>query len=388
MSNGKKIYGIAALFKKPDDIINAASKVAKAGYKKWDVNTPYPVHGMDKAMGLKTSKLGYVTLLFGLTGTASALLLMWFTLSVDYPIVIGGKPFFALPAFIPVTFELTVLLATVSTVIAMLAFFFGLPSNNHPLNNTSYMSKVSLDHFGIIIEAADPGFEKEKIESLLKGFNPVSVEVIYYPEQPKYPIFQPRFILFLVSVAIVVSIGTYLALNKLLYIVPFSWMSNQDKIIPQSRSELFADERGMRTPVEGTVARGFLPYPYLGVDQPKEYLSNPLLPTMENLKLGKRKFLTFCSPCHGNFGDGDSRLRGQFPNPPSLHSERIRNFEDGHIYHIITNGKNIMPSYAAQISREERWAIINYIRVLQKANNPTKDELEKSMKETGTDVTK
>ena len=388
MSNEKKIFGVAALFNKPDDIINAASKVAKAGYKKWDVNTPYPVHGMDKAMGLKPSKLGYVTLLFGLTGTASALLLMWFTLSVDYPIVIGGKPFFALPAFIPVTFELTVLLATVSTVIAMLAFFFGLPSNNHPLNNTSYMSKVSLDHFGIVIEAADPGFEQEKVESLLNSFNPASVEIIYYPEQPKYPIFQPRFILFLVSVAIVVSIGTYLALNKLLYIVPFSWMSNQDKIIPQSRSELFADERGMRTPVEGTVARGFLPYPYLGVDQPKEYLSNPLLPTMENLKLGKRKFLTFCSPCHGNFGDGDSRLRGQFPNPPSLHSERIRNFEDGHIYHIITNGKNIMPSYAAQISRGERWAIINYIRVLQKAKNPTKDELEKSMKETGTNVTK
>lgn len=388
MNNEKVIYGISALFNKPDDIIKAAKKVTADGYKKWDVNTPYPLHGMEQAMGLKPSKLGYVTLLFGLTGTASALFLMWFTLSVDYPIVIGGKPFFALPAFIPVTFELTVLLATVSTVIAMLAFFFGLPSNNHPLNDTGYMSKVSLDHFGIIIEAADPAFEKEKVESLLQSFNPVSIDVIYYPEQPKYPIFQPRFIAFLISVAIVVSIGTYLALNKLLYIVPFSWMSNQPKIIPQSRSELFTDERGMRTPVEGTVARGFLPYPYLGVDQPEEYLSNPLIPTMENLELGKKKFLNYCSPCHGNFGDGNSRLRGQFPNPPSLHSERIKNFEDGQIYHTITNGKNIMPSYAAQISREERWAIVNYVRVLQKAENPTKDELEKSMKETGTNVAK
>ena len=386
MNNDKKIYGISALFNKPDDIIRAAVKVAEAGYKKWDVNTPYPVHGMDKAMGLKPSKLGYVTLLFGLTGTASALLLMWFTLSVDYPIVIGGKPFFALPAFIPVTFELTVLLATLSTVIAMLAFFFGLPSNSHPLNNTEYMSKVSLDHFGIIIEAADPGYEKEKVETLLKSLNPVSMDIIYYPEQVRYPIFEPRFIAFLVSVAIVVSIGTYLALNKLLFIVPFNWMMNQDKIIPQSKSELFEDERGMRTPVEGTVARGFLPYPYLGVDQPEEYLSNPLLPTIENLKLGKKKFLTYCSPCHGNFGDGDSRLKGQFPNPPSLHSERIRNFEDGQIYHTITNGRNVMPSYAAQISREERWAIVNYVRALQKAKNPTKDELEKSMKETSTNV--
>jgi len=124
----------------------------------------------------------------------------------------------------------------------------------------------------------------------------------------------------------------------------------------------------------------------MGIDEPEEYLSNPLLPSIENLKLGKKKFLTYCSPCHGNFGDGDSRLKGQFPNPPSLHSERIRSFEDGRFYHVITNGKNIMPSYAAQISREERWAIVNYIRVLQKAKNATASELEMIIKETGTNV--
>jgi len=123
MSNNRKLFGLTALFTKPDDIINAANKVAGKGYTKWDVNTPYPLHGMDGAMKLKPSKLGYVTLICGLSGTAMALILMWFTLSVDYQIVIGGKPFFALPAFIPVTFELTVLLATVSTVVAMLAIF-------------------------------------------------------------------------------------------------------------------------------------------------------------------------------------------------------------------------------------------------------------------------
>jgi hypothetical protein len=386
MSNDKKIFGLSALFTKPDDIINAAKKVEGAGYSKWDVNTPYPVHGMDNAMKLKPSKLGFVTLFFGLSGTAIALLLMWFTLSVDYPMVIGGKPLFALPAFIPVTFELTVLLATIFTIVAMLAFFFQFPSNNHPLNDTDYMKKVSVDHFGIVIEEKDPGFDRTKVEELLKSLNPVSVDIIYNKEVVSYPVFEPKFITFLITVAVVVSLGTYIMLNKLMFLTPFDWMMNQDKVIPQSGSEFFEDERSMRTPVEGSVARGFIPYPYSGVDDPSEYLSNPIVPTLENLELGKRKYLTYCSPCHGNFGDGDGRLKGQFPNPPSIHSQRIADFEDGRLYHVITNGKNVMPSYAAQISREERWTIVNYLRVLQKAKNATDSELEMVIKESEINV--
>ena len=386
MSNERKIYGVAALFTKPDDIINAASKVANEGYSKWDVNTPYPLHGMDNAMKLKPSKIGYITLFMGLCGAASALMLAYFTNSIDFPLVIGGKQFFALPAYIPITFELTVLFATVSTVIAMLIIFFKFPSNNHVLHDTPYMKKVSLDRYGIVIESADPKFEQSKVEELLRSFGPESIETIYHKEEVKFPIFEPKFISFLILTAIAVSAGTYITLNKLMFMVPFNWMMYQDKIIPQSRTELFEDERGMRSPVKGTVAKGFIPYPYMGIDEPQEYLSNPLLPSIENLKLGKKKYLTYCSPCHGNFGDGDSRLKGQFPNPPTIHSQRIRNFEDGRFYHIITDGKNIMPSYAAQISREERWAIVNYIRVLQKAKNATTSELEMISKETGTNV--
>jgi mono/diheme cytochrome c family protein len=132
----------------------------------------------------------------------------------------------------------------------------------------------------------------------------------------------------------------------------------------------------MRVPVEGTVAKGFIPYPFVGETDPSKVLSNPYLPTKENLDLGEKKYLTFCSPCHGNFGDGDSRLNEQFPNPPSLHSERARDFSDGWIYHVITIGQNVMPSYASQITREERWAIVNYIRVLQRAKNATYSDLE------------
>lgn len=379
----KKLFGIAALFKTPDEIIHAAKKTAEAGYQKYDVNSPYPVHGIDRAMKLKPSKLGFITLVFGLTGSTLALLLMYWTMSVDYPMIIGGKPFFALPAFIPVTFEVTVLLATLATVIGMITFFFRFPENDHPLHDTEYMKKVSRDHFGLIIEASDKHFDEAKVREFLNSHHPISLEEIYYSEKETYPVLKPKFVTFLIVVALVTSGVTYFALNKLLYMQPFTWMMEQPKLNPQKPSTLFADGFGMRTPVQGTVARGFLPYPYMGQTNPTEVLQNPFLPTKENLKLGEQKFLTFCSPCHGNFGDGDSRLRGQFPNPPSLHSSRAREFSDGMIYHIITNGQNIMPSYASQITREERWAIVNYIRVLQRAKNAKSSDLQVVNKETG-----
>lgn len=386
MNNDKKIFGIAATFKTPDEIINAAKKVSNSGFTEYDVNTPYPVHGMDSAMKIKPSKLGFVTLVMGLSGAAIALLFMYWSMSIDYPLVIGGKPFFALPAFIPVTFELTVLLATVSTVIAMIALFFRLPDNKHPLHDTNYMKSVSADKYGIVIEASDAKFDETSVTDFLKKLNPLKIEVIYYPEEEAYPIFQPKFLMFLIVIAVVVSGGTYLMLNKLLYITPFNWMMEQDKLNPQHSSELFADGYGMRTPVEGTVAKGFIPYPYMGETNPTEVLSNPYLPTKENIELGKGKYFTYCSPCHGYFADGDSRLRGQFPNPPTLHSNRAREFSDGMIYHIITNGQNVMPSYASQITREERWAIVNYVRVLQRAKNASDSDLIEMNKEAGSNV--
>lgn len=387
MNSEKKLFGIAATFKTPDEIIMVAKKVTGAGYIQFDVNTPYPVHGMDDAMKIKSSKLGFVTLVMGLTGATLALLFMYWTMSIDYRLVIGGKPFFAFPAFIPITFEVTVLLATVSTIIAMIALFFRLPDNKHPLHDTNYMKSVSVDKFGLVIEASDPKFNNETVSDFINKLNPVSVEWIYYPAEERYPIFQPKFLMFLGVIAVVVSGSTYFTLNKLLYMVPFNFMMDQEKLNPQKESDLFADGYGMRKPVEGTVARGFIPYPYLGESNPKEVLSNPYFPTKENLALGKVKFNTYCSPCHGYFADGDSRLRGQFPNPPSLHSNRAINFSDGMIYHIITNGQNAMPSYASQITREERWAIVNYVRVLQLAKNASQADLNEINKETG-NVTK
>lgn len=376
MSKEKKIFGITALFNSPDEIISAVNKVNEKGYKKYDVHTPYPLHGMDNAMKLPPSKLGFVTLIFGLTGAAIALLSIWWAMTKDYPMIIGGKPFFALPAFIPVTFEVTVLLATLSTVIGMIAFFFYFPHNAHPLHDTEYMKKVSGDKYGICIEANDEQFDEREVNQFLTSLNSYSVQTVYWPEKEIFKIFDIKFIGFLVGVAILVSGATYLILNKVLYITPFDWMMKQPRVNAQSYSTFFKDGFGMRMPVKGTVARGFIPYEFTDLKtQPENPLINPITPSKEIIELGKKKFLTYCSPCHGNLGNGDSRLRGQFPNPPSLHSDKVRGWKDGNIYHVIVNGQNIMPSYASQLTRDERWAIVHYIRVLQKAGNASELEL-------------
>jgi mono/diheme cytochrome c family protein len=375
----KKLYSYSALFDTPDDIIRAAKAVSEKGYTKFDVNTPYPVHGMDAAMKLPPSKLGFVTLFAGLGGMSLALLMMGWMMAIDYPIIIGGKPFFPLPAFIPITFELTVLLATLTTVGALLFFFFKLPNNKHPLHDTNYMKNVSSDKYGICIEAVDPKFNEGEIKELFASLHASVIEPIYFDEEEvsfKTKVAEPKFLLFLTAVAVFVSISAYLHLNHLLYIVPFSWMSDQDKAVVQETNEIFENGLTMQNPVEGSVARGYIPYPFK--DKPEDagkLLVNPVIPDVENLAVGKEKYDIYCSPCHGYLGEGDSRLRGQFPNPPSIHSEKVRTWSDGRIYHVITEGQNVMPSYRSQLTRQERWAIVNYLRVLQRSLNAKETDL-------------
>lgn len=132
----------------------------------------------------------------------------------------------------------------------------------------------------------------------------------------------------------------------------------------------------MRMPVKGTVPRGFQPYPYVGQpDEAGKYLKNPLKATKEVLARGKHVFSTHCLVCHGPYGQGDGTIVPPFPRPLSLQSEKVRNYSDGRIFHVIQVGQNLMPSYASQILAGDRWAAIHYIRALQKAKNPTSEDL-------------
>jgi len=375
----QSLYALTALFDTPDDVVHAADTVASAGYTKFDVNTPYPVHGMDRAMKLKPSRLGFFALAFGLLGAFSAVGFISWVAVVDYPLVIGGKPFWSWPAFVPVSFELTVLLASVLSVVAMIVIYFKFPNNSHPLHDTPYMRHVSSDKFGICVLATDPQFEEATVRKLLASLNGKDIAPVYYVFDDinhGQSLFDPKFIAVLVLTAAVVSGATYVTFNKLLFIEPFTWMSDQPKLKAQKPSSLFNNGIGMRGAVPGTVARGSLPYAFAGKpDTAAAYLVNPLVPTEEVMKRGREKYLTFCSPCHGNVARGDSRLRGQFPNPPTLHSDKVRNWPDARIYAVITDGQNVMPSYASQIPRDDRWAIIQYVRVLQRSQNPKESDL-------------
>ncbi|MFN3306212.1 MAG: quinol:electron acceptor oxidoreductase subunit ActD [Candidatus Kapaibacteriota bacterium] len=376
----KNLYGVACLFKDPDKLLQLVKKIKELGFKNWDVHSAYPLHGIPKAMSLKWSPLGYIALILGLTGALFGLFLTWWTMSVDYPLIIGGKPWFSFPAFVPVLFELTVLLASVGTAVVMLFIIFKLPNNRHPLNDTEYMQKVSSEYYGLVIEAKDPNFDYNKVVSIFKEFEPSEILDIIYQEaelnfRPK--VFDWKFILFLVIVSAAASSFAYFYNNKVLYLPPFDFMLQQFKLKPQESFAFFSDNSGMRNPVPGTVARGEIFYPFKG--KPEEAgakLVNTLEPTEENLKLGQAKFNTFCSPCHGWRGEGDSRLNGQFPNPPSLHTEKLRNWPDGRIYHVIVEGQNIMPSYARQLNEKERWAIVLYIRALQRSLNAKQEDLQ------------
>jgi len=379
MMKEKILYGYAGLFNSPDEITHASEKATEKGFTKFDVHTPYPLHGMNKAMNLAPSKLGYVALVLGLSALIGAIFSLWWVSSVEYPIIVGGKPFFSFPAFVPIIFEVTVLTASVGTVLAMLFVFFKLPNNAHPLHGTEYMKKVSSDKFGLFIQAEDPLFEEETIKSFFESVHAAEINSVFWDEEEintKHKIFEPKFIGFLVVAAIITSGAAYFSLNKLMNMVPFTWMMEQEKQNPQQSSLIFTDGYGMRKPVEGTIARGYLPYAYKNQpDLAAEKLINPLPFSKEVISLGQKKYDTYCSPCHDYQGTGLSRLRGHYPNPPSLHSEKVRSWKDGRIYAVIMDGQNVMPSYTTQLEEDERWAVIHYVRALQRSLNAKESDI-------------
>jgi hypothetical protein len=173
----KRIAGLLAEYGTPADIMHAAEKVRDAGYTKWDVHTPFPVHGMDGAMGLKPTPMGWISLSGGLTGGSLALLMQWWMNGFDYPLNIGGKPPFAPQAFVPVTFELTILLTAFATLFGMLGLN-RLPTLYHWVFGAKNFGRVTDDRFFISIEAEDPKFDRDSTRKLLDKTHPASVEEV------------------------------------------------------------------------------------------------------------------------------------------------------------------------------------------------------------------
>ncbi|MCF7803669.1 MAG: DUF3341 domain-containing protein [Candidatus Marinimicrobia bacterium] len=172
-----KIHGIIAEFDGPEELLHAAEKVRDREFVHFDCHSPFPVHGMDEAMGEKRSPLGWIVGIMGLFGGGGALLLQWWTSAVDYPLVISGKPYFSLPAFIPVTFELTILLAAFGAVFGMFALG-KIPQLFHPVFFSDRFKKVTDDGFFVSIEAKDPQFDPEGNREFLESIGATYTEVL------------------------------------------------------------------------------------------------------------------------------------------------------------------------------------------------------------------
>ena len=161
-----KSYGLIAMFDSPTEIMHAAEKVRDAGYKFWDVITPFPIHGMDRAMGMRRSLVPRASLAGGLLGFATGMTLIWWTDAYNFRLTVGGKPFFSPLFAFPISYELTILFTAFATIIGMF-LFNRLPQHYHAVMKQAHYRRATDDRFFVVIEARDPRFDPAATRALL-----------------------------------------------------------------------------------------------------------------------------------------------------------------------------------------------------------------------------
>lgn len=171
----RPLWGLTVEFDTVDRVLQAAEKVRDAGYTKWDVHTPFPVHGLNDAMGIRHTRLPLLVLACGATGAGLALLMQWWMNAHDYRLLLSGKPFFGLPANIPVMFEITILMSALAAFIGMISFN-NLPMYHHPIFRSRRYARVTTDRFLVVIEAHDPRFDERGTTLFLESLGGSPVE--------------------------------------------------------------------------------------------------------------------------------------------------------------------------------------------------------------------
>lgn len=174
----KPLYALIAEFADTAALYHAAEKVRDAGFSRWDVYSPFPIHGMDAAMGLKKSPLGYLVFCGGLTGSLTGLGLQVYTSVFDYPLIVQGKPFLSLPAFFPIIFELTILFSAFTTVFGLM-LLCRLPQFHHKVFAWDGFKRATDDAFFLAIESSDPKFSEGETLRLLREIGAMEVSEIY-----------------------------------------------------------------------------------------------------------------------------------------------------------------------------------------------------------------
>ncbi len=443
-----KSHGWMAEFSDEHHLLDASRKVRDAGYTATDAFTPFPVHGIDEALGIKPTILPFIVLCMGALGTATALLMQWWMNGVSYPYIISGKPLGITPASIPVTFELTVLFAAFTSVLGMIALN-GLPRFSNPVFTSARFDRATNDKFFLYVNAKDKYYNRDSVKELLSSTQPESLDEVLDDTSsttvPKPILLGALLIVLIGLIPTMIVLNMRASYSELPRWHVFFDMDFQPKKKPQQTTTIFADGRSMRPQAKGTIARGQLteqdPY-YLGydpskvaaivdrgavlvhsvLDQPPEEAkpqeakpettkpddakpdqdgkpaapaaaaAGPNLPWIgeipieaseENMKLGKTKFEIYCSACHGYAGFGDglvakraaSLMQDTWTPPTSLHADRVQKQAVGQIFYTITNGQGKMASYGTTINPKERWAIVLYVKALQRSRNASMDDI-------------
>jgi mono/diheme cytochrome c family protein len=383
-SSAPELHGVLAEYDTPDQLVSAAHKVREAGFEKWDTYSPFPVHGIDAAMGIKMTVLPWFTLIAGLTGLATAITMQWWMNAYDYPWLISGKPTWSIPANVPIMFELTVLFSAITTLVGML-MLNGLPHPSHALDQVKRFARVTDDKFFLLIQAADPKFDEKDTRELIDATHPVAVEDVL--EDRVTPDKMPAGLVYglivvtcaaVVPVALAVKARHSKSEHPRIHLIQD--MDSQPKYKAQRENTIFADGRADREALPGTVAVGHLNEDdhffrgRAGGGWARTFPAQVEL-TEATMARGKQRFGIFCAPCHGQGGLGDGMVhkraeglaQGGWIQPSNVTQEYLRNMPVGELYNAIANGVRNMPAYGSQIAPEDRWAIVMYLRALQRS---------------------
>jgi mono/diheme cytochrome c family protein len=376
-------YGLLAEYSDPQELLAASRAVRDAGYTRWDTYTPFPVHGIDPAMNIRATRLPWIVFTAGLSGGIGALTLQWWTSTVDYPWLVSGKPLFSIPANIPITFELTVLAAALTCFFSML-LLNKLPQPSDPLDRVKRFARVTNDRFFVFVRAADPKFDAESTRALLAGTKALAVEEV--PDDVSTPASVPRGLVYallvlgsaaVVPFALIALARVSTSTSTRIHVVPdMDW---QQKYKAQRMNPFFEDDRATRPQVEGTVASGELredDHFYTGKvdDVFARTFPDEVSISDATMARGEERYGIYCTPCHGVDGAGSGMVarraaslrEGTWVPPTDLHTEVLHYKPVGELFNTISNGVRNMPAYARQISPADRWAIVLYVRALQR----------------------
>jgi mono/diheme cytochrome c family protein len=393
-----ELYGVLAEFESPGALVKAARSVRDAGYSDFDCYSPFPVHGIDDAMGIKRTILPVLVFAGGIAGTIGGLFLQWWMNAYNWPWNVSGKPAWSIPANIPIAYETTILLSVLTT-------FFGmwilnkLPQVWHPFFKQDRFLKVSDDGFMLGIEARDRRFDLARTTALLEKAGATAIEPCYFepgPDRRRMPRWIWGFIIAttvmaMIPFALIAKARASKSAEPHWHI--FGDMDYQPKAKSDVAFDEFPDGRANRGQIPGTIARGLnkeeLPELWYGLagygtpDQrwieglPADARGAPLItPSRLLLERGQERYNIFCAPCHGYDGQGSGTVRrrlnagGKEWIVANLTAADKVTMPNGQLYNTIANGRATMLGYAAQIPVEDRWAIVLYVRALQRSQHP------------------